>query len=270
MKTTILFLSLIILCFGSCKKIEDLDNIETPLYIGSIVNDATPTIIEMTYSMNLANIVSEISAFNVQVNFVNRNIDSVTIKDEKICLFLSSAIIFSDNINISYTKPVDNLLQTPSGGQATSISAQPVTNNILLIEEYTYDPAGVVFKIVNNIDGGWNYIDKVFEKIDSVYLKKFQYYQGEGDPRFSSNYTWFTKKGQYICWRYPYIFEGYKYLEIGFQNDNKIYSYLSVILCSQEASSGVTFQQLFPAPINDTVYVNLSWIRSDRVRSSKK
>ena len=39
--------------------------------------------------------------------------------------------IYGDVVNVSYTKPATNQLQTIAGGQAATISAQSVTNNVI-------------------------------------------------------------------------------------------------------------------------------------------
>lgn len=99
-----------------------------PVYTSSVIEDATPGIIEMTYNLALANIIPDISAFSVQVNSTSRSINSVSISSGKVRLSLSSNVVYGDIITVSYTKPAVNPLQTPSGGQAASISLQPVTN----------------------------------------------------------------------------------------------------------------------------------------------
>ncbi len=100
-----------------------------PEYLGSTVENATPSRLEITYSLTLANIVPAASAFTVWVNSSARNVTSVTISGTKVMLSLASPVAFGDIVTVAYTKPASNPLQTPSGGQATSFMAQPVTNN---------------------------------------------------------------------------------------------------------------------------------------------
>ena len=57
-----------------------------------MVQNATPSIVGMNYSTNLANIIPAVSAFTVKVNAVIRTINSVTITDIKVELNLSSQI----------------------------------------------------------------------------------------------------------------------------------------------------------------------------------
>ncbi len=100
-----------------------------PVYSSSVVENATPLIIEMTYSLSLANIVPASSVFNVQVNSAARTVNSVSISGNKVLLTIASAVKFGDIIAISYTKPTNNPLQTPGGVAAASISSKSVTNN---------------------------------------------------------------------------------------------------------------------------------------------
>ena len=102
-----------------------------PVYTSAVVENSTPTVIDVTYSLTLANIVPSVSAFNIQVNSVARNVTSVSISGNNIHLTLASAIKYGDIITLSYTKPASNPLQTTAGGQAASISARSVTNNCL-------------------------------------------------------------------------------------------------------------------------------------------
>ena len=104
-----------------------------PAYVSSSVENATPTILEMTYSLGLANIVPAVSAFVVQVNSATRTINAVAISGSKVLLTLASAVVYGDVVTVAYNKPATNPLQTPSGGQAVTLTAQSVTNNVLAV-----------------------------------------------------------------------------------------------------------------------------------------
>lgn len=112
----------------SGKPVKNNINPAVPVYTSSVIEDATPGIIEMTYNMALANIIPSVYAFTVQVNSTSRFINSVSISSGKVRLTLSSNVVYGDIVTVSYTKPAVNPLQTPSGGLAASISLQPVTN----------------------------------------------------------------------------------------------------------------------------------------------
>jgi len=100
-----------------------------PVYSGSVIQNATPTILEMTYNLSLANIVPAASAFNVQVNSVARTVRSVAIAGGKVQLTLATGVVYGNSVTVAYTKPSGNPLPTASGGVAASITAKSVTNN---------------------------------------------------------------------------------------------------------------------------------------------
>jgi uncharacterized repeat protein (TIGR02059 family) len=101
-----------------------------PVYTGAVIENTTPTRLEMTYSLGLANVIPANSAFNVQVNATSRSVSSVAISGNKVLLTLSAAAKFGDIVTVSYTQPPTNKLQGTSGSAAATISAKPVTNNI--------------------------------------------------------------------------------------------------------------------------------------------
>jgi uncharacterized repeat protein (TIGR02059 family) len=104
-----------------------------PVYVSSSVEKATPAILEMTYNMSLANIVPAVSSFSVLVNSTVRTLSTVTISGTKVQLTLVSKIVPGDIVNVSYTKPATNFLQSTTGGIASGISKVPVTNNCINI-----------------------------------------------------------------------------------------------------------------------------------------
>ena len=104
-----------------------------PVYISSVVENATPTILDIAYSLNLANIVPVSSAFNIQVNSVPRAISSITISGNKVRLTLSSAVKYGDIITLNYTSPASNPLQSTTNGLAATLSNRSVTNSCVPI-----------------------------------------------------------------------------------------------------------------------------------------
>jgi hypothetical protein len=102
-----------------------------PNYVSAVVENSYPSVVEITYSSGLANIIPPSSAFDVKVNSVTRNINSVAIIGQKVRLTLASEFAYGDIIKVSYVKPANNPLQTVSGGQAVSISEQLATNKII-------------------------------------------------------------------------------------------------------------------------------------------
>jgi uncharacterized repeat protein (TIGR02059 family) len=102
----------------------------SPIYVSSSIENNSPTILEINYNLSLANIVPAVSSFTVIVNSLSRSVNTVSISGTKVLLTLSSQVVYGDVLTISYTKPATNPIQTSSGGQATTLSAQTVANNI--------------------------------------------------------------------------------------------------------------------------------------------
>jgi len=100
-----------------------------PVYVSSVINEAEPARLEMTYNLSLANVVPASSSFAVSVNSSSRAVSSVAVSGTKVLLTLASPIAYGDAITVAYTKPSANPLQTTAGGQAVSFAAQPVVNN---------------------------------------------------------------------------------------------------------------------------------------------
>ncbi len=102
----------------------------TPVYVSSSVNNASPSRIEILYSLALASVAPAASDFAVTVNSVARPVSSVSVSGTKVTINLSGPISFGDAVTIAYKKPASNPLQTPAGAQAASFPAQQVTNNV--------------------------------------------------------------------------------------------------------------------------------------------
>lgn len=102
-----------------------------PVYASSVIENSTPSLIELNFSLSLANVVPPAAAFNCQVNSLARTVNSVLISGNKVQLTLANAIKPGDLVTISYTKPTNNPLQTTDGGQATSITSQLSVNKVI-------------------------------------------------------------------------------------------------------------------------------------------
>jgi uncharacterized repeat protein (TIGR02059 family) len=100
-----------------------------PVYVSSVIANATPSLLEMTYSLTLANKVPAISAFAVTVNSATRSVTKVAVSGTRVQLTLGSPVVSGDVVVVSYTRPATNPLQTASGGMAVNIAGKPVTNN---------------------------------------------------------------------------------------------------------------------------------------------
>ncbi len=112
------------------KEVTVPEPVQVPVYTGSVINDATPAKLEMTFSLTLANVLPATSSFSMSVNGSSRGVSAVSVSGTKVILTMSSPVSYGDRITVAYTKPSTNPLQTASGGQAASFSAQTVTNNL--------------------------------------------------------------------------------------------------------------------------------------------
>jgi hypothetical protein len=103
-----------------------------PEYLNSAVNNSAPSVIEMNYNSALASITPPASAFNVTVNSVVSLISRVDISGSKVLLTLQKPVVAGEIVTVAYTKPSSNQLQNAAGGTASSLTAQNVTNNVVL------------------------------------------------------------------------------------------------------------------------------------------
>jgi uncharacterized repeat protein (TIGR02059 family) len=102
----------------------------SPTFASSAIENATPNILTMNYNLSLASIAPSPSAFAVTVNSLSRNITKVVVSGTTVQLTLSSPVVNGDKVTVSYTKPSTNQIQTPAGGQATTIGSQTVNNKV--------------------------------------------------------------------------------------------------------------------------------------------
>jgi len=103
-----------------------------PAFMSAVIEDENPTILQMNYDQYLnTDSVPSASAFKVLVNGINRNISHVKIINREVQLTLADSVKYGDVVTISYTQPGINALCSVSGLKASSISNQPVRNNIL-------------------------------------------------------------------------------------------------------------------------------------------
>lgn len=114
--------------FASQNVINNVDA-PNPIYVSSVIENANPSRLEMTYNLTLANITPITSAFTVKVNASTRTVSAIAISGTKVFLTLASPVVYGDVVTIAYTKPTSNPLQTTESGQAASITVQIVTNN---------------------------------------------------------------------------------------------------------------------------------------------
>ncbi len=108
-----------------------------PVYVSSSIENTASSVLGMVYDLSLAEIVPATSAFNVTVNSVTRNVNSVSISGTMVLLALASPVVYGDIVTVSYTKPSANPIQTSAGKQAASIVNQPVANKVAQVTPVT-------------------------------------------------------------------------------------------------------------------------------------
>jgi hypothetical protein len=102
-----------------------------PVIGASIVQNATPTLLEMTYDLALSTTsVPAASAYSVLINGVAASISTVAISGSKVQLTLATAIKYGDIILVSYIVPAANQVQSTAGGLAAAFSSKTSTNNL--------------------------------------------------------------------------------------------------------------------------------------------
>jgi uncharacterized repeat protein (TIGR02059 family) len=119
-----------IVVYAGNKVTQDFTLTALPVLKSAVIENATPAILEMTFSLALANIVPDVSAFKVNVAGTPRTVNSVAVSDTKVTLTLASAVIKGDAVTVEYDKPATNPLQTADGLEAPSFGAWKVTNNV--------------------------------------------------------------------------------------------------------------------------------------------
>lgn len=102
----------------------------SPVLLNSVIENATPSKLDLTFNLPLANIVPASSSFSVRVNSNSISVGSVAVSGTKVSLTLSAAVAYGDIVTVAYTKPSVNPLQTSEGGQVAFFSAQTVSNKV--------------------------------------------------------------------------------------------------------------------------------------------
>jgi hypothetical protein len=120
-----------------------------PVYQSSVVENAAPSLLVMTYNLILANVVPSASAFLVSVNSVIKIVNRVDISGTNVQLTMASPIVNGDVVTVSFTEPASNQLQTASGAIAANVRNQPVINNCINV-----DPVAISSSVNNGIIQG--------------------------------------------------------------------------------------------------------------------
>lgn len=101
-----------------------------PVFLYSVVENNSPSNLEINYDQNLSNISPPNEAFTVNINSHKIKILEVSISGSKVVLRLERPIVYGEFVTFDYSKPEINSLQSMLGGQASSLSPQNVTNKL--------------------------------------------------------------------------------------------------------------------------------------------
>jgi uncharacterized repeat protein (TIGR02059 family) len=102
-----------------------------PVYIGSVVENASPDKLEISFDSKLANIIPPVSSFITTINGKKQAILAVAVSENIVILTLSENLSNKDSVTVSYNQPDKNPLQSAKGGIALAITEKPVKNRIL-------------------------------------------------------------------------------------------------------------------------------------------
>jgi uncharacterized repeat protein (TIGR02059 family) len=104
--------------------------VQIPLLSSASVENTNPALLEMTYNLSLSNIIPQTSAFSVSINSISKSVTSVTVSGTKVQLTMAAPVVSGDVVTVTYNKPSVNPLQSSSGAQAASLTAQTVLNRV--------------------------------------------------------------------------------------------------------------------------------------------
>jgi uncharacterized repeat protein (TIGR02059 family) len=108
----------------------DGNSANLPVITQSVIQTNSPSILEITFSEELAGNIPPTSAFVVEVNSVQIQVEKVSISGTKVFLTLQLPVYAGDQVTLSYTPPAQNAIQSVSGKLAEALQPQPVIINI--------------------------------------------------------------------------------------------------------------------------------------------
>jgi uncharacterized repeat protein (TIGR02059 family) len=153
----------------------------SPVFVSASIENATPSQVDIVYSMSLANKTPATSAFSVLVNSTARTISAVSVSGTLVHLTLSTPVTYGDIVLLSYTKPSSNQLQTATGGFADNLASKSVTNKC--INTVVVGQQQIVINYPKNVYSGFvNEIEASFSNGRSSDSLKFEWSVPSGVP----------------------------------------------------------------------------------------
>jgi len=102
-----------------------------PVFLNSTVENATPTIVELNFNIQLVNTLPSSAAFIISLNSSIVQVKSVSLSGTKVLLSLNTKIYKNDLVTVSYSVPPANQLQSVNGLVVSSIKDAIVINKVL-------------------------------------------------------------------------------------------------------------------------------------------
>lgn len=102
-----------------------------PVYVSSVIENSTPSKLEITYNMELAQTVPPDSSFKTMVNGIEKTVKSITVTGSKVVLTFNDQLKAGDVISLSYIKPAINGLMSKAGAVVDSFTGKSVVNNVI-------------------------------------------------------------------------------------------------------------------------------------------
>jgi hypothetical protein len=147
----------------------------------SIIKSSNPAEVDIIYNLPISSVsIPSATSFEVKVNSAIRSISQITIKDTHVVLTLSSPVMKSDEVLLSYIKPSVNPLQCVGGTEAESLISKLVNN---LVEATAQNPqnappadsTGKEIAIINCATKGFISIQNFDPGQSSAFLRLFDF-----------------------------------------------------------------------------------------------
>lgn len=127
-----------------------------PSLLSATIENAATTEIRLTYNQTLNTTPPVTSAFTITASGGAASVNSVSIATTVVTVTASRAFVAGEVVSISYTVPGANEIKNTSGGLASALVNQSVTNNISAIQ-FPRLASGIGLTESGNGTTGWTY-----------------------------------------------------------------------------------------------------------------
>ena len=102
--------------------------ISGPTYLSAVVQN--PNLVQLTYDAALAPVIPSVSSFNITVDSVHVDVNSVEISGTQVLLTLGTSVESGDSVTLAYTAPAYNPLQYSETGPVGNLQDVLVSNGL--------------------------------------------------------------------------------------------------------------------------------------------